>query len=118
MKALLALLLEALEEAWYPQVPDGQARKVKVNAGGLALVIVLLGVALGWNELRVIRAEVADVKVTSNWIRDHLLARGVVASAAPTTAPVPTRTPAPVASWPPGWGSFLPSAHAEEVPIP
>lgn len=111
MKALAALAFEALIEAWYPAVPEGEKRKVKASAAGLALALVLVGGLLGFMELRTIRAELADVKTTTASIWTALVQRGAIASQQP---PAGTNTPTPHAFWPP---SFFPSVSAAE-PIP
>lgn len=105
MKALAALVLEAAVEAWYPPVPEGEKRKLRVNAAGVALLVAILG--FGWNqlELRGLRAEVVDVKTTATKIWNALLERGIAEE--PPTARPASATRA-------GRVHLLPAASAEE----
>ncbi len=104
MKEFYALVFETLRDAWWPPVPEGQKRKVKVSAGGLALLLVVIGGGFGYQELCLIRGELAEVKTTSAKIWDALVARGIATASAPT--PTPTPPPGP---WAP---QFVPDAFA------
>jgi hypothetical protein len=93
MKELLVIALKALKEAWYPEVPEGEKRKVKVNPGGVAL----LGVLLVAGQVYLMRAELAEVKRTTSSIWGALVQAGIAhATPAPQTAEAtPTVTPPP-----------------------
>jgi len=104
MKELLVIALKALKEAWYPEVPEGEKRKVKVNPGGVAL----LGVLLVAGQVYLIRGELAEVKQTTSSIWGALVQAGI-ARATPTTADGATPTVTP----PPALASFRLLSDAE-----
>ncbi len=107
---LLAKALRALLDEWYP--PTDKGRQVKVTAAGLALLVALL--ASG--QVYMLRAELAEVKVTTGRIWDSLVQAGIAKAtpAAPQTAAAPTVTP------PPAFASFrgpslFPSAEGADA---
>lgn len=86
MKPLLSLLpaiIEGLKESC--TTSDG---KLKLTPAGLALVLVLTGGAYGYLELRLIRAELAEVKQTTANVWGALVQRGI-AQAIPSPTPAP-----------------------------
>lgn len=98
----LELILEALKtlkDEWYPPTTEGAPRKVKVTAGGLALLGLFIVVPAGWYKLQSIQsaqaaqgAILADVKGDVKSIWTALVAQGRIAKAEPPKE-TPTKAP-------------------------
>lgn len=95
MKELIAPLLKALKDEWYPDPADGQPRKVKVSGTGIAL----LGVVLLMVQVYYLRSDVGEVKQQVGLIWQVMVTGKVPPAAVPNAGP-----------------SLIGSATADELP--
>jgi hypothetical protein len=107
----LELLLEALKtlkDEWFPLAKEGESQKIRITAGGLALLIAFVAIPVGYYKLQSIQSEQASFRTEfrefKGLVWNALVQQGRVAKAEPAKES-PTAAP---------FRGFIPSAEADD----